>query len=180
MSCRNFHFSVQTLFRHGQIFSSSELHKMLTDMYPWFTFLVFKLSKGGKVTTSGNFFIGQDGDHWNNGYQYDILFFDANLEITSEKKMYSLIIEIHEQFYIDCYFGNSTMRESFETLPFRTFRGFATVNNEFCTNHSHLGERPYRLGGVSESSGRRNIGISNIFLYIFLSALYNLTFIEYI
>ena len=180
MSCRNFHFSVETLFRNGQISSSSGLHKVLTDMYPWFNFLVFKLLKGGKVTTSGNFFIGQDGDHWNNGYQYDILFFDANLEITSEKTMYSLIIEIHDQFYKDSYFGNSTMRESLEILPFRTFRGFATVNNEFCTNHSHLGEPPYRLSGISKSSGRRNIGTSTIFLFIFLSVLYNLTFLEYI
>ena len=170
-SCKSFHSSVQRLFQNNQISSPKDLFEKLTDEYPWFHFLIFKFLKGGKATASGNFSIGHDDGHWKNEYQYEIFFFDANLEITTEKNIYSFTIQVHEKFYIGHYFGNSTLNMSFQSgFLFRAFRGFATENNEFCTNYRHSGKTPhsFMLTGGSKSSNSHNVGASNLLLYIVL------------
>ena len=106
-------------------------------MYPWFNLLVFKLSKGSKVTASGNFSIGHYDSHWINGYQYDIFFFDAHIQITKDSLNYSIVIEVPEELYDNHYFGNSTMTKIyFHGLTLRTFVGYASENNELCYNTS--------------------------------------------
>lgn len=134
-SCKTFHCSVQSLFGQIPPTSSQDLYSKLSEMYPWFNFLVFKLSKRGKVTAGGNFSIGHYDSHWINGYQYDIFFFDAYIQITQESLNYSIAIEVPEELYDDHYFGNSTMTTIyFNGLTLRTFVGYASENNALCND----------------------------------------------
>lgn len=170
-SCKTFHKRVQELVMDSSPTSPKDLYENLSGIYPWFNFLVFQFSLGGKATASGNFSIAYDGGHWISRYQYDIFFFDANLQIKKEKEIYSLTIEVHEKFYVGHYFGKSIMAESMAAgSTFRIFQGFAQkTNNLFSCNTGSSGNVVYIRG--EESSENRNIGTSDT-LFPRVSVLY--------
>ena len=135
-------------------------------MYPWFNLLVFKLSKGSKVTASGNFSIGHYDSHWINGYQYDIFFFDAHIQITKDSLNYSIVIEVPEELYDYHYFGNSTMTKIyFHGLTLRTFVGYASEQISCVTT-------PRRISFNAIPMAHQTLYVQKCTLSLFLFFLY--------
>ena len=134
-ACRNFHCSVQSIFSKYPPGSPDDLHANLSEMYPWFNFLIFEFSEGGETIVGGNFFVRHDDDHMLKGSKYDIYFFDGDIQITTERQNYSLAIQISQNLLISYSFGNSTMTSVFYNgLPYGTFLGFAAKNNSLCND----------------------------------------------
>nr|XP_022288112.1 uncharacterized protein LOC111100476 isoform X2 [Crassostrea virginica] len=157
-SCKTFHCSVQSLFGEIPPTSSQDLYSKLSEMYPWLNFLVFKLSKRGKVTAGGNFSIGHYDSHWINGYQYDIFFFDAYIQIIKESLNYSIAIEVPEELYDGHYFGNSTMTKIyFNGLTLTTFVGYASENNALCNDTSEYIRECHGTGTSNTLYGKVHI-----------------------
>ena len=132
-SCKIFHCSVQTLFSKNPPVSPKDLHEKLSQIYPWFNFLVFQFSKGGKTKLGGNFLARHDDDHLTNKSTYDIFYFDGFTQLTKEKQKFSLVVEVSKSLLIDQYFGNSTMEVNFhDGLELGTFVGYAPQTNSLC------------------------------------------------
>lgn len=74
-SCKTFHCSVQRLVKGSHLTSQKYLHGNLSEIYPCFNFLIFKLSKVSKATATGNFFVRHDDGHFADDNENYIIFF---------------------------------------------------------------------------------------------------------
>nr|XP_022286611.1 uncharacterized protein LOC111099583 [Crassostrea virginica]XP_022286612.1 uncharacterized protein LOC111099583 [Crassostrea virginica]XP_022286613.1 uncharacterized protein LOC111099583 [Crassostrea virginica] len=137
-SCRIFHCSVQKLFSKDFPASPDDLHKKLSEMYPWFNFLIFEFEKRGKTTVGGKFFARHDDDHEGpKGTMYEIFFFDGFKPLTKEEHSLSLVIQVSRKSLIDLSFGNSSMKRDFhEGLDLGTYIGYAPENNFLCNDRN--------------------------------------------
>ena len=135
-SCKSFHCSVQKLFSKDFPASAADLHERLSEMYPWFNFLIFEL-KGGKTTIGGNFFARHDDGHSTRGSTYEIFFFDGFKPLTKEKHSFSLVIQVSKKLLIGQSFGNSSMNKEFhDGLDLGTYVGYAPENNFLCNDRN--------------------------------------------
>ena len=152
-SCRIFHCSVQTLFNKSPPVSPTDLHGKLLEMYPWFNFLVFQFSKGGKTKLGGNFLARHDDDHWTDTSTYDIFYFDGFTLLTKKKQNFSLVVEVSKNLLINQYFGNSTMEERFhDGLELGTFVGYAPEANSLCIDKNTEDNRECSTTGTSNTN----------------------------
>ena len=74
-SCKTFHCSVQRLVKGSHLTSLKYLHGNLSEIYPCFNFLIFKLSKVSKASATGNFFVRHDDGHFADDNENYIIFF---------------------------------------------------------------------------------------------------------
>ena len=136
-SCRSFHCSVQSIVSKSPPGSPDDLDKRLSEMYPWFNFLIFQFLKGGKTTVGGNFFARHDDGHWTRGSTYEIFFFDGFKPLTKEKHVFSLVIQVSRKLRIGLSFGNSLMNFDFhDGLDLGTYVGYAPENNFLCNDRN--------------------------------------------
>lgn len=132
-SCITFHSNVQRQLAKYPSITLVALHEKLSEMYPWFNFLVFKMAKGGKATPNGNFSSGHKDDIWLQGYRYDIFYFDALVQISQQNQIYLISIEIHKNFLQGYHFGNLSLGTSHAAgSTFIVYQGYASVNNVYC------------------------------------------------
>nr|XP_022289628.1 uncharacterized protein LOC111101433 [Crassostrea virginica]XP_022289629.1 uncharacterized protein LOC111101433 [Crassostrea virginica] len=165
LSCKVFHCSVQTLLNPPG--SPKYLHEKLSKNYPWFNFLVFQSSKGGKTKLGGNFLARHDDHHLTNKTTYDIFYFDGFTQLTEEKQNFSLVVEVSKYLLNGQYFGNSTMEERFhDGLEHGTFEGYAPKANSLCIDKNTEDNRDCSTTGAS-SILRPGITCNLIFCLLF-------------
>lgn len=168
-SCNTFHNHVNNQLASHTSLTLGALHGKLSEMYPWFNFLVFKFEKGGKATEAGNFSLGHDDGIWLLGHRYDIFYFDARIQISQQNQKYLLLIEVHEKYLNGSYFGNVSMETThYAGGTFKVFQGYASENNVYCAKPNtytvvHVGEEgkeanTYTVVGEEGKEGNQSNG----------------------
>lgn len=160
-SCNTFHSHVQSQLASHSSLTLGALNGKLSEMYPWFNFLVFKFAKGGKATDAGNFSLGHDDGIWLQGHRYDIFFFDARIQISQQNQKYLLLIEVHEQYLLGSHFGNVSMETThYAGDTFKVFQGYASENNVYCakprrsiSTYTVAGEKSKEIKEGNQSNG---------------------------
>lgn len=169
-SCKRFHCSVQHIFSRSPPTSPIDLYEKLSEIYPWFNFLIFQFSKEGLSSFGGNYYVRHDDNHWANKTTYDIFFFDGFTQLTNEKQNFSLAIRVSQRLLIDQYFGNSTLIANFfDGIDLGTFIGYAPENNSMCNDKNTEDNRN------CHTTGSTNILFAGTYLicclFVFLIAL---------
>lgn len=160
-SCNTFHRHVQSQLASHSSLTVGALHGKLSEMYPWFNFLVFRFAKVGKATDAGNFSLGHDDGIWLQGHRYDIFYFDARIQISQQNQKYLLLIEVHEKYLRGSHFGNVSMETThYAGDTFKVFQGYASENNVYCakprrsiSTYTVAGEKSKEIKEGNQSNG---------------------------
>lgn len=153
-SCNTFHNHVQSKLASHTSLTAGALHGKLSEMYPWFNFLVFRFGNSGKATKAGNFSLGHDDGIWLLGHRYDIFYFDARIQISQQNQKYLLLIEVHEKYLKGSYFGNVSMETThYAGGTFKVFQGYASENNVYCAKPN-----TYTVVGEEGKEGNQSNG----------------------
>lgn len=153
-SCNTFHNYVQSELASHTSLTLGAIHGKLSEMYPWFNFLVFRFGNSGKATKAGNFSLGHDDGIWLLGHRYDIFYFDARIQISQQNQKYLLLIEVHEKYLLGSHFGNVSMETThYAGGTFKVFQGYASENNVYCAKPN-----TYTVVGEEGKEGNQSNG----------------------
>lgn len=163
-SCTSIYCYVENQIGGSLTMTPKSLHESLSNEYPWFSYLILQTSRESEVTVEGNFSARHSSGHWKNPYKYDIIYFDSNIQLTSERKNYSLFMEVSLKFLESYYFGDSTFAKNFG-LNFGTFSGFASENNVLCDDTMPYNRQCYGPSAANSLNPELYI-IFSFFLFI--------------
>ena len=88
--------------------SPSDLHAYLSERYPWFRFVILKLTKDVKAKVGGNLSVGHYELKGTPDFLYDITIFDVFTEFPKEKQNFSFDIDVDLKDDIDHFFSKIT------------------------------------------------------------------------